>query len=333
LAQQSQRAPSYAQQPPAQQQQQQPPAQQPSVAAEGQPVERIARQQNPPSAGQSSPSDASTGQPFAALGPAEQQQLHQFLLAWQQQSQGTKTLDCKFKRWHYDIKGAQANVHATKAEGVIRYAAPDKGLFRVDELVFYQGLVAGKPEYKTIDGQFGEHWICNGKQLIEMDRSKEECEIQDLPPEMQGQQIFNSPLPFVFNLDAAQILDRYWVRLVDINNPDVVLVEAWPKRQEDRAQYKLVQIGLDAKTFAPQALIMFAPNFDPKTAPNRDHYEFSDVKRNSVGAGLQQFIKNFIPEQPPKHWKIVRNKFTPVVDPPTAGEPTSPDAPISTAGR
>jgi TIGR03009 family protein len=114
--------------------------------------------------------------------------------------------------------------------------------------------------------------------------------------------------------------------LVDINNPNVVLVEAWPKQQEDRAQYKLVQIGLDAKTFTPQALIMFAPNFDPKTAPNRDHYEFSDVKRNAIGAGFQQFLNNFIPQKPPKHWKIVRNKFNPVVEPPAQPAPAAQNA-------
>ncbi len=263
-------------------------------------------------------------QPFPALTAAQQQELKQFLLAWEKQSKGTRTLDCKFKRWHYDNKGAQANIHASKAEGVIRYAAPDKGLFRVDDLVFFQGMEADQPVFKAVPGQFGEHWVCNGKQLIEMDRSKEQCEIQELPPEMQGQQIFNSPLPFVFNLDAQQILERYWVRLVNINDPAVVLVEAWPKRQEDRAQYKLVQIGLDAKTFLPQALIMFAPNFDPKTAPNRDHYEFSDLKRNAIGAGFQQFMKNFIPEKPPANWKIVRNKFNPVVEPP-AQQAAGPD--------
>lgn len=246
----------------------------------------------------------------------EQQQLQEFLFAWEKQSKGTKTLDCKFKRWHYDNKGAVGNIHSTKAEGVIRYAKPDKGLFRVDDLVFYQGMVDGKPSYKSIPERFGEHWVCNGKQLIEMDRSNKKCEIQDLPPNMQGQQIFNSPLPFVFNLDARQITQRYWIRMQATGHQNSVLVEAWPKRQEDRAQYKLVQIALDAKTFLPQALILYAPNFDPKTAPNKDQYEFSSVKRNTISAGLQKFINNFIPENPPADWKIVRNKFTPVVEPP-----------------
>lgn len=314
----------------AQQNRQQPANQQPAArqpAAQQSPAARVARQT--PRAGQqqaaANPNNPNQ-QPFEPLTAAEQQQLHQFLLAWQEQSQGTKTLDLKFKRWHYDNKGAMTGIHATKAEGVIRYASPDKGLFRVDSLLFYNGMEEGKPTYKAIPDRFGEHWICNGKQLIEMDRSKEECEIQDLPPAMQGTQIFNSPLPFVFNLDAQQIVQRYWVRLVDVPNPEIVLVEAWPKRQEDRAQYKLVQIALDAKSFLPQALIMFAPNFDPTTTPNKDHYEFADVKRNAIGAGLQQFVKNFIPSKPPKHWKIVRNTFNPVVEPPDQGTPAAQNA-------
>lgn len=255
-------------------------------------------------------------QPFPPLSAAEQAHLTSLLQNWQKQSQGTKTLESKFTRWHFDRFAAPVNVHATRADGVLKYASPDKGLFRVDRLVFFIGMKEGKPEYKEQPGQYGEHWVCNGKQLIEFDRGNEQCRIQDLPPEIQGQQIFNSPLPFVFNLDANRIVERYWVRQVQAPKPGILLVEAWPKRQEDRAQYKLVQIALDAKTFMPQALLMYAPNFDPKTAPKWDHYEFTDVKRNAIGAGLQQFLGNFIPQQPPKTWKIFRDKFTPPVDPP-----------------
>jgi len=258
------------------------------------------------------------GQPFPPLSAAAQAQLQHLLQSWEQQSKGTKTLDSKFTRWHFDMFAAPAGIHATRADGVIKYAAPDKGLFRVDRLVFYSGMQGNKPQFKTQPGQFGEHWVCNGTQLIEFDRQKQECRIQKLPPNMQGQQIFNSPLPFVFNLDAQQIQERYWVRQVDSpeNNPEIILVEAWPKRQEDRAQYKLVQIALDAKNFAPQALIMYAPNFNAKTAPKWDHYEFTGVKRNAIGASFQKFLNNFIPDKPPANWTILRDNFTPPVEPP-----------------
>lgn len=267
-----------------------------------------AQQAAPPAGGEA---------PFPALDATANAQLQQVLLAWQQQSQGTKTLECKFTRWHYDMFAAPAGLHATRADGQLKYAAPDRGLFRVDSLVFFAGMGSDqKPVYKPQNGQFGEHWVCNGTQLIEFDRTKEECRIQDLPPEMQGKNIISSPLPFVFNLDAAQIQQRYWVRQVESGNPGILLIEAWPKRQEDRAQYKLVQIALESKTFLPQALKMYAPNFHFKTAPKWDQYEFTDVKRNTIGAGFAKFMGNFVPEKPPADWKIVRERFVAPVDPP-----------------
>jgi TIGR03009 family protein len=256
-----------------------------------------------------------SGQPFPALSANAQAQLQKVLNNWEQQSQGTKTLECTFTRWHYDMFAAPKGIHATRADGEIKYAEPDKGLFRVDRLVFFAGFGPDqKPIFKPQPGQYGEYWVCNGKQLIEFDRDKEECRIQDLPPEMQGQKIFNSPLPFVFNLDAEQIQERYWVRLVEPPDATIVLVEAWPRRQEDRAQYKLVQIALDAGTYLPRALLMYAPNFNMKTAPKWDHYEFQDVKRNAIGAGIQKFLGNFIPQRPPADWKILRDTFTPPAD-------------------
>ncbi len=78
----------------------------------------------------------------------------------------------------------------------------------------------------------------------------------------------------------------------------------------------MVQIALEANTFLPQALKMYAPNFHFKTAPKWDQYEFTDVKRNTIGAGLAKFVGNFVPQKPPASWKIVREKFVAPVDPP-----------------
>ena len=276
-----------------------------------------------PNPGQQGAASGASGQPFPPLNPAQQAQLNQLLLAWQQVSQGTKTLDCGFRRYHFDNFAAPLPHFATAASGTLKYAAPDKGLFQVDKLMFFKGMEEDgkKPKYEEEPGQFGEHWVCNGKQLIEFDRSKKECKIQDLPPEMQGQQIFESPLPFVFNLDAAKIQQRYWVRQVAAPKPGVVLIEAWPKRQDDRAQYKMVQIALDEKTFLPQALIMYAPNFHAKTAPKWDHYEFTDMKRNGVGNAIASFMQNFIKDRPPADWKVFHDKYTP----PQEQQATRPD--------
>lgn len=274
---------------------------------------------------------AQAAAPFPPLNAAAEAQLNQLLASWEMQSKGTKTLECGFKRWHFDMLAAPAGVHARYAEGAIKYAAPDRGLFRVDSLLYFTHMQEGKPQFapkvnpKTRLNTHGEYWVCDGEKIIEYDRNKEECNIQDLPPNLRGKEIFNSPLPFVFNLDAAKIKQRYWIRQVKApEGTDVYMVEAWPKTQEDRAQYKLVQIALNKKTFLPHALILYPPNFNAKTAAEWDHYEFTDVKRNGIIAGvMNSFLKNFIPQKPPANWKVHRNPYMPT-NPQMAQQPAAP---------
>jgi TIGR03009 family protein len=279
-----------------------------SVASAQQPQANPAARQAVPQAGDQAA--APIQRPFPPLPAAEQKKLQSVLMAWQNQSQGTNTLACNFERWHFDLLAAPAGIHAHKAEGEIKYAKPDKGLFRVDSVMYYKGMKEGKPQFGPIANKFGEHWVCNGVELIEYDRGNLQCNIQVLPQNMQGKQIFNSPLPFVFNLDAARIQQRYWIKLEEEPAPNVIMLSAWPKLQEDRAQYKVVQIALNSN-YEPIMLRMYAPNFHPKLAPQWDQYEFSNVKRNAIGAGIQQFMGNFIPEKPPANWKITRENFTP----------------------
>lgn len=188
------------------------------------------------------PERVKAGQPFAPLSDEDQKRLDQLLAKWETESQNTKLLSCDFNRWHFDLGAAPAGVAATWARGAVKYAAPDKGMFRVDTLKFYKGMEEGKPTYASDPKQFGEYWVCNGTELLEFDRSKEECTIQELPEQMRGRQILESPLPFVFNLDAKKIQERYWVREVPPppGKEGVYLIEAWPKRQEDRSQYRFI---------------------------------------------------------------------------------------------
>lgn len=244
--------------------------------------------------------------PFPPLDAAQNERLQKLLSAWEQQSKATKTLTCSFEKWHFDTRGAPAGIHAQKSSGQIKYAKPDQGLFRTDELLFFSGMKEGKPQFAKQDGKFGDYWVCNGREVTEYDGNIKTCTISALPPGMQGQEIFNSPLPFVFNLDAQRIQQRYWVREQKAPKEGMFLIEAWPKNQADRAQYKLVQIALDDKKFLPTALIMYAPNFNAKTAPMWDVYEFKQVKQNAIGAALQKFMTNFIPKRPPAGWQIVR---------------------------
>ena len=75
--------------------------------------------------------------------------------------------------------------------GVIKFAAPDKGLFKVES-----SEKNGKTE--PIEDARAEHWMCDGKSVYEYQPAKKRVEEHRLPPELQGKAIAKSPLPFLF---------------------------------------------------------------------------------------------------------------------------------------
>ncbi len=255
------------------------------------------------------PAAVQPGRPFAPLAEAAQARLDQLLAKWEAESKATKLLACDFTCWNYDNKSAPLGVHATWSQGAIKYASPDKGLFRVDTLRAYQGMTPeGKAIYEADPKNLGDYWVCNGSELLEFDRVKKQCVVRSIPEEMRGQKIFQSPLPFVFNLDAKEIQTRYWVREVTPppGKTGVYVIEAFPMQQEDRAQYLFVTIVIGAQSFLPEELIVYAPNFHPQDSPVYQHYVFSEAKRNGLVANLQNFTDSFIKARPPADWEIIR---------------------------
>ena len=273
------------------------------------------------------PAIAEYGRPFPAQDAKVVADLNQILAAWEGHSQKTKTLETDFEHWHYAIKDAPKGVHATKGNGILKYSNPDKGVFQVEELLYYQGPgpAGAGPRYafgvnpKTgKEIRLGPHWVCNGRELIEYDYKEEKCKIMMLPANMQGNAIVNSPLPFVFNLKADDLNRRYWLQLVPSKVPGTYLINAFPKTQQDRSQYKLVQVMLDQQLNI-HTLVLYPPHFNDKTSPDYDVYQFKNVKRNSVGAAVARFAKAFIPANPPKGWTITREQLpVPVAAGPTA---------------
>lgn len=195
-----------------------------------------------------------TGAPFA-LTPQEQAELDRVLSAWEQQGAKVKTFDSRFTRWQYDY------VFSDKAlvdEGEIKYAAPDKGAFQVF-------------------GDQPEHWICDGKSIFEYNFASKQLIEHKLPPELQGKEITNSPLPFLFGSTAAALKQRYFLRLVTPPNVQgQVWLEARPRYQEDAQSFQRAEVILDAGNLLPSAIQTHEPNGKTRTV-----YRFEKPRVNA----------------------------------------------------
>jgi TIGR03009 family protein len=211
--------------------------------------------------------------PFT-LSPDEQAQVDRVLNLWEERNRGIKTFDCRFKRWTYDLVfAAPLPGQPLKPKfvdvGMIRYAAPDRGVYRV-ETTENDGAMA------KVDDARAEHWISDGKSIFIFAPNKKQVIEQKLPAELQGKAIADGPLPFVFGAEAKKLKERYWIRL--ITPPDVkdqIWLSAYPRFQQDAGNFHHAEFIITTQKMEPYGLKLVQPNEKDFMA-----YQFFDIVIN-----------------------------------------------------
>ena len=228
--------------------------------------------------------------------------LDKVLKHWEKESAKIKTYQCRFIRREYDpIWGPpDPNQPKTESDGQLKYAKPDKAMFRIDEIRHFTKPQrrGDKASYKTKPGEFGEHWVCSGSSIWEYNFKKSQLIEHQLPPEMRGAAIANGPLPFLFGAKAAEMKARYWMRVITPKGVnDQIWLEAFPKHRQDRANYQRVELILDLNSFLPKALQVYLPN-----KKNRTVYSFYKIVLNDKFDFLK---RDFAKPSLPRGWQKV----------------------------
>jgi TIGR03009 family protein len=224
---------------------------------------------------------------FPQLTPQQQAALDQLLAAWETRNASVRTWSCGFHKWEYNAwspTNAGEQLAFAESSGEIKYAAPDKGLFRVKESKQWN------PEtrrYEVRSGEAGEHWVCNGTSIYEFRHTERQLRETKLPPEMQGKAISDGPLPFVFGAKADTLKKRYAMRIITPPGvTDQVWLEALPRFQADAANFSKVELILQARGLMPFAIQIYKPG-----GQDRDVYQF-DPKTSLIDRGLD-LIRDF----------------------------------------
>jgi TIGR03009 family protein len=236
--------------------------------------------------------------PFT-LTPQEDAQLDRVLKAWELKSKDIKTFDCSFKRWEYDpvfavaTPNADPNAPVNVDLGILKYGSPDKGVFRV----MYKEGPDGKP--MAIEEDRADHWICDGKSVYQYIPKQKKLVEHKLPPDMQGKAIVDGPLPFLFGAEAAKLRQRYFLRVTPSppNMQNVVCLEAYPRFQQDAANFSMATLMLTVQDMVPRALQIFQPNGKSKTS-----YEFYNIVTNDP---LKFFQGNPFQAYTPRGWEKI----------------------------
>lgn len=232
------------------------------------------------------------------LTPQDEAQTDRVLSQWEKRNHDIKTFDCSFTRWIYDVVFGPANQPKFVDLGVIKYAAPDRGMFRVEN-----SERDGKQV--PIEDARAEHWISDGKSIFEFSHTKKQLIEHKLPPELQGKAIADSPLPFLFGAEAQKLKQRYWIRIV--TPPDVkdqIWLEAFPRYQQDAANFHHAQFIITTQGMSPFALKLIQPNQKDYTV-----YQFFNIVVNDP---LRLFKGDPFRASLPSGWQRI------VDEPPTA---------------
>lgn len=272
------------------------------------------------------------------LNSKQQEYLDQLLNYWDFKSSQIKRYRCTFRRWEYDpVFGPEEHCKAY-SEGIIKYSAPDKGLFRVEKMSQYQPPreAGGKPEYVPADKTRFEHWICDGQWVYQMDYQRKRLVQTQLPPEMRGKAIGKGPLPFLFNAKAEDIKRRFWIHVI---TPPSASGEYWleavPRTQEDAGNFKKIHVIISEKDYLPQAMVLFDQSANPNSEPPRTTFEFVDreVNFSILAEKLNLFHREFYEPAVPAGWTKDVRKWNQPARPPGQASGTASKAPESGASK
>ena len=177
-----------------------------------------------------------------------------------------------------------------------------------------------------------EHWICNGQAVFELNAKKKQLIERQLAPEMQGNQIADGPLPFMFGAKKDKLVRRYWIRELTPppNRKGEYWLEAYPRIAETAAEFQRVRVILDEKTFLPNALEVYPPNYNARANTSRTVYMFENRRVNDPLHRGQQFLGRFISPKTPRGWKKIIENFN---DPPQPSVAKAPGAGGSTRAQ
>ncbi len=261
-----------------------------------------------------------------ALSPEAAAALERLLVAWEARNASVTTWSCGFYKWEYNAwspaDAGGERLAFSESTGEIKYAAPDKGLFRVKESKQWNGETK---RYETRVGEAGEHWVCNGTSIYEFRHSERQLRETKLPPEMQGKAISDGPLPFVFGAKAQTLKKRYRMRIITPPGvADQIWLEAQPRLQADGANFSKVELILQARDLMPFAMQIYKPG-----GQDRDVYQF-DPRTNLIDKGLDM-IRDFSRPMTPLGYTFILEDMSASPPPAASQQPTGPP-PLPRAG-
>lgn len=268
------------------------------------------------------------GAPFT-LTPVQEADLNRFLEDWEKVSATYKRFECKFYCFTYGVAFTEGKTDKLEKDipdyvtyGWLRYSAPNRGAYEVTGEVTGSANNRIEVDFDKKAKRADEHidgrrvkYLSTGEEIHNFDFADSKVYIYRVPKDQQTGIATGGPMPLVFGAKAADLRKRYYLRLVTPESSvkrNEIWLEAYPRNEDDAAEFKCVHLVVDRKERIPKAFIKYSVN-----GTQRDVYEFdiSSLKINSRWDTLME-ATFFDPNRVPGNWTKVN-----IETPPEAAAP------------
>ncbi|MEZ6033595.1 MAG: hypothetical protein R3C17_10915 [Planctomycetaceae bacterium] len=196
-------------------------------------------------------------------------ELEQLLHDWAAASEKIDRLEGEHLRRVYDMVYEVEKL----SQGRFYYQRPDNGRINITPVEITKEMLAQRakdevPNKKKKDGKpfdlkadKDECWCCDGQRVYELDVALKEARVAQIPADMQGKNIMDSPLPFLFGMPPEKAKRRFDISLLRPIEPRSgrAYLHILPRDPQDAGNWASADVILDLKTFLPNAVQLVDP--------------------------------------------------------------------------
>ena len=217
---------------------------------------------------------------------------------WEKQSAKVKSLQVVFERIDKSVKWGDK-----VSQGTAILKSPDLAC-----LEFKNAIPGpdGKPRLKlNANGQKAidvekepyQRIVCTGKEVLQYEYDEQVLYIYPLNREARQKALQQGPLPFLFNMKAAEAKQRYTMSLIaDARSPKEYCIKVVPNEEIDKKDFKEAVVWLDKERFQPSRLVLV-----PVGDKDLQEFRFTLIAPNKPIP--DEYFAVVIPEK----WKVERN--------------------------
>lgn len=197
---------------------------------------------------------------------ALKQEMEQILGTWEKRSSQVKTLNVNFDRIDQSVAWGQEEY-----TGQAILQSPDLAVLHFKKRT-NPGAAAGvAPAF-----QDDERIVCNASEVLQYKWDEKKLYIYPLDPKIQQKTLQQGPLPFLFNMKAAETRKRYDMALIEQSDKEYMIRIA-PIEEIDRESFSTAYLKLDKKSFLPNYLRLIATN-----GKDYQDFKFANVVANQA---------------------------------------------------